>query len=44
MYGDVERQALIGPINEVRYKYEMPGTRYRQEFGQPLHDSQYDDL
>ena len=44
VHGDVERQALVGPLEKVRHEHEVPGTRNRQELGESLHDRENDDL
>ena len=44
MYGDIERQALIGPVRKGGGKDQMGGAGDRQEFGNALEQCQSDDL
>ena len=44
MDGDIEREPLIGPVNEVRYEDKVSGTRNRQKLCQSLDDGENHDL
>src|SRR5690625_1532275 len=44
MYRDVESQALIGPAQQLTGQNQMRRAGNRQEFRQPLNQSQNDDV
>jgi hypothetical protein len=40
MERDLDEDPRVGHIEEGLRYYQMPGTRYRQELGESLYDSQ----
>ena len=39
MHGNVEGESLVGPVDEIGYENQVARTGDRQEFRQPLNQS-----